>query len=78
MIGRLHWIDGGKLARYILQCQVCGRGALFRLYTDFLQDTELGGLADRPGDMVDVFHTAFGLAGLSLLEFPGLEEVHPV
>jgi geranylgeranyl transferase type-2 subunit beta len=61
LIGRLHWIDGGKLARYILQCQ----------------DVELGGVADRPGDMVDVFHTCFGIAGLSLLEWPGLEEVDP-
>ena len=59
MIGRLHWIDGGKLARFILECQ----------------DSEQGGIADRPGDMVDVFHTHFGIAGLSLLEFPGLEEV---
>jgi geranylgeranyl transferase type-2 subunit beta len=62
MIERLHWIDGGKLARYILQCQ----------------DMEKGGLADRPGDMVDVFHTVFGIAGLCLLEWPGLEEVDPV
>lgn len=38
----------------------------------------MGGLADRPGDMVDVFHTNFGLAGLSLLGYPGLEEVDPV
>lgn len=43
-----------------------------------LQDPDLGGLADRPGDMVDVFHTVFGLAGLSLLKYPGLEEVDPV
>ena len=36
----------------------------------------MGGLADRPGDMVDVFHTHFGIAGLSLLGFPGLQEVN--
>ena len=36
----------------------------------------MGGLADRPGDMVDVFHTLFGIAGLSLLGFPGLQEVN--
>jgi len=29
----------------------------------FLQDPEGGGIADRPGDMVDVFHTLFGVAG---------------
>lgn len=28
-----------------------------------LQDPEGGGIADRPGDMVDVFHTLFGVAG---------------
>ncbi len=26
-----------------------------------------GGISDRPGDMPDVFHTFFGIAGLSLL-----------
>ncbi|KAF2744115.1 geranylgerany transferase type II beta subunit [Sporormia fimetaria CBS 119925] len=62
MLNKLHWIDGTKLATFILQCQ----------------DPELGGLADRPGDMVDVFHTVFGIAGLSLLKYPGLEEVDPV
>jgi len=62
MIGKLNWIDGHKLARFILGCQ----------------DTENGGIADRPGDMVDVFHTVFGIAGLSLLGWEGLEEVDAV
>ncbi|CZR51047.1 probable Rab geranylgeranyl transferase type II beta subunit [Phialocephala subalpina] len=62
MIGRLHWIDGAKLSAFILKCQ----------------DPEGGGFADRPGDMVDVFHTCFGIAGLSLLDFEGLEEVDAV
>ncbi|KAH0534201.1 hypothetical protein FGG08_007212 [Glutinoglossum americanum] len=62
MIGRLHWIDGKKLEAFILRCQ----------------DPEMGGIADRPGDMVDVFHTVFGIAGLSLLKYPGLEEVDPI
>ena len=42
------------------------------------QDPEMGGIADRPGDMVDVFHTVFGIAGLSLLGFRGLEPVDPI
>jgi geranylgeranyl transferase type-2 subunit beta len=42
------------------------------------QDYEGGGISDRPGDMVDVFHTVFGIAGLSLLGFPGLVEVDPL
>ncbi|MCJ1251578.1 hypothetical protein MMC30_008813 [Trapelia coarctata] len=62
MIGRLHWIDGERLANFILRCQ----------------DPAMGGFADRPGDMVDVFHTFFGVAGLSLLNYPGLEEVDPI
>lgn len=51
MINRLHWIDQDGLRRFILKCQ----------------DTEGGGIADRPGNMADVFHTFFGLCGLSLL-----------
>ncbi|EEH47411.1 Rab geranylgeranyltransferase BET2 [Paracoccidioides brasiliensis Pb18] len=62
MIGRLHWINGEKLAAFIIRCQ----------------DPDGGGIADRPGDMVDVFHTVFGIAGLSLLNYPGLKEVDPI
>lgn len=62
IIGRDHWIDRDSLTRFILQCQ----------------DTENGGISDRPGDMVDVWHTCFGMAGLSLLGYPGLETVDPV
>ncbi|KAK6418932.1 Rab geranylgeranyltransferase [Oleoguttula sp. CCFEE 5521] len=61
MIGRLHWIDQKKLGRFILECQ----------------DPDEGGIADRPGDMVDVFHLCFGVAGLSLVEYEGLVEVDP-
>lgn len=59
---RLHWIDSGKLIEFILSAQ----------------DPDNGGIADRPGDMADVFHTLFGIAGLSLLGYPGLGEVDPV
>lgn len=62
MIGRTHWIDKDKLVGFILRCQ----------------DTEHGGLSDRPDNMVDVWHTCFGLTGLSLLQYPGLEQVNPV
>lgn len=78
MINRLHWIDGERLKRFILQCQVDVYIKIkARIVLILLKDTELGGIADRPGDMVDVFHTNFGLAGLSLLGYPGLEEVDP-
>ncbi|ODA82957.1 hypothetical protein RJ55_01466 [Drechmeria coniospora] len=62
IIRRTHWIDRDALVQFILQSQ----------------DAELGGISDRPGDMVDVWHTCFGLAGLSLLGYPGLESVDPV
>jgi len=62
MIDRLHWIDKDKLVGFILSCQ----------------DAEGGGISDRPGDAVDVFHTVFGLAGLSLMRYEGLLEVDPV
>lgn len=62
IIDRTHWIDRQKLITFILKCQ----------------DTELGGISDRPGNMVDVWHTLFGLTGLSLLGYPGMVEVDPV
>ncbi|XP_077986268.1 geranylgeranyl transferase type-2 subunit beta-like [Glandiceps talaboti] len=64
IIGRIHWIDKKRLQTFILACQ----------------DEETGGFADRPGDMVDPFHTLFGIAGLSLLgSFPDqIKAVSPV
>lgn len=62
MIDRTHWIDRDALIGFILRSQ----------------DLEIGGISDRPGDMVDVWHTVFGLAGLSLLGYPDLELVDPV
>jgi geranylgeranyl transferase type-2 subunit beta len=41
------------------------------------KDLENGGIADYPGDRADVFHTFFGLAGLSLLGCPQLKRIHP-
>lgn len=80
MIDRLHWIDGKKLASFVLQCQVCYDSSLYDydLYSNMTQDPEAGGFADRPGNMVDVYHTHFGIAGLSLLGMEGLQEVDPV
>eukprot|EP00850_Spirogloea_muscicola_P022913 SM000318S12215 [mRNA] locus=s318:104839:107258:+ [translate_table: standard] len=62
IIDRLHWIHAPKLQRFILRCQ----------------DDERGGIADRPEDMVDIFHTFFGLAGLSLMGHRALAAVDPV
>lgn len=62
MVERTHWIDREALIRFILNCQ----------------DTKHGGFSDHPGNMTDVFHTCFGLTGLSLLGYEGLEAVDPV
>lgn len=42
------------------------------------KDAETGGFTDRPGDMVDLYHTLFGLAGLSLLGESSLKKINPV
>jgi len=69
MLGADHWIDRPGLAAFILRCQ----------------DAEDGGVADRPGNVADVFHTFFGVGGLSLLrwfdgrdEFAGRPAIDPV
>jgi len=42
------------------------------------QDKE-GGIADKPGNLVDVFHTFFGIGGLSLLRAQeGLKTIDPI
>uniref|UniRef100_A0A915E360 Geranylgeranyl transferase type-2 subunit beta n=1 Tax=Ditylenchus dipsaci TaxID=166011 RepID=A0A915E360_9BILA len=62
IIKKLHWIDKNSLTKFILASQ----------------DDESGGIADRPEDAADPFHTVFGLSGLSLLDYPGLEPVDAV
>ncbi len=54
ILQHLNWIDSDKLIKFILSAQ----------------DEQGGGIADRPGDMVDVFHTLFGLAGEHDVEYP--------
>lgn len=61
MFGRVDWIDKIKLRAFILSAQ----------------NEEEGGIADREGDEADVFHTIFGIAGLSLMGFENLEPIDP-
>lgn len=62
MLETTDWIDKEGLFRYILACQ----------------DVEgEGGIADKPGNMPDVYHTFFGLCGLSLLGYTGYD-LHPI
>lgn len=53
LVEQVDWIDGSKLKGFILLCQ----------------DSEDGGIAERPGNLADIFHTFFGIAGLSLLGY---------
>lgn len=62
IIGKLNWIDFDKLREFILGSQ----------------DEITGGISDRPDNQVDVFHTIFGIAGLSLMNFENLVPVDPI
>lgn len=62
ILGNTSWIDKEKLIEFILSAQ----------------DTKEGGISDRKGNRVDVFHTLFGIAGLSLLGYPGLKPIDPI
>lgn len=62
ILGKSNWINFSKLTEFILQCQ----------------DPHKGGISDRPDNEVDVFHTNFGLAGLSLMGFENLNPIDPV
>jgi geranylgeranyl transferase type-2 subunit beta len=53
MMKRQDFIDLKLLEKFILECQ----------------DEDDGGIADRPGNCNDVFHTFFGLAALSLMNY---------
>lgn len=55
LLTKVDWIDGSGLKGFILRCQ----------------DAEDGGIAERPGNLADIFHTFFGIAGLSLLGYFG-------
>jgi len=78
MIDRLHWVDGNKLVAFILKCQVRFLRLRYQDQAKIVQDPEAGGFADRPGNMVDVYHTHFAIAGLSLLKYEGIQEVDPI
>ncbi|KAL7751315.1 Rab geranylgeranyltransferase [Sorochytrium milnesiophthora] len=62
VIKREHWINKDALMRFILRAQ----------------DDETGGIAERPEHVSDLFHTLFGIAGLSMLGYEGLQAVDPV
>jgi geranylgeranyl transferase type-2 subunit beta len=91
-LGRLSWIDAEALTGFILACQDAESGldhappstALSAAFSTFglqcapLRASDAGGFADRPGDMVDPFHTLFGVAALSLLGHGSVSPVNPI
>ncbi|TFY61980.1 hypothetical protein EVJ58_g4166 [Rhodofomes roseus] len=77
ILDRLDEIDQETLGWWLAERQLPNGGLNGR--PEKLEDeTEHGGIADRPGDQPDVFHTHFGVAGLSLLGYPGLADLDPV
>ncbi|KAL8427834.1 hypothetical protein Efla_005800 [Eimeria flavescens] len=63
ILGFKRWVDSPSLCRFILEAQ----------------DAAAGGIADRPADVADPFHTFFGLAALGMLGATHeLEELDPV
>ena len=61
MIGADSYFDKKLMIKFILECQ----------------DSEEGGFGDRPGNCQDVFHTFFGLCGLSLMGYGELKKIDP-
>jgi len=64
MIERQDWINLDELRKYVLNCQ------------DLEMDGTGGGIADRPGNETDVFHTFFGLTALSLMKKYDLQAIN--
>lgn len=64
ILGKSHWVNLEKLQRFILSCQ----------------DPIEGGISDRPDNQTDIYHTCFGIAGLSLIDYTkfDLDEIDPV
>lgn len=63
MINRQHWVNFEALSGFINKAQ----------------DLEgKGGISDRAGNESDVFHTFFGIAGLSLMGYHDLEKIDPI
>ncbi|SCV70834.1 BQ2448_3596 [Microbotryum intermedium] len=79
ILGRQHWIDADKLKKFILSAQVRNLYHTQKAYfsprrfwetqklpctgRNHVQDPDQGGIADRPDDVPDVWHTVFGIAG---------------
>ncbi|CAJ0862743.1 9718_t:CDS:2, partial [Entrophospora sp. SA101] len=61
IVNSLHLVDADLLGWWLCERQL-KNGGLNGRPEKLEDDPECGGIADRPGDMVDVFHTLFGIA----------------
>jgi len=83
IIGRDHWISKTKLINFILECQDSGiieatLPAPPGVDSGLADPAVGGGIAERPGNMADIFHSFFGIAGLSLMEYFSVFSPEPV
>lgn len=64
ILNKKHWVDLNKLQSFILSCQ----------------DPIAGGISDRPDNQTDIYHTCFGITGLSLIDYEkyNLEPIDPI
>ncbi len=67
--------EGGPLDPNLPRVATAHRNVALLVW--IVQDEEDGGISDRPDDMADVYHTFFGIAGLSLMGYPGLAAIDP-
>jgi geranylgeranyl transferase type-2 subunit beta len=68
ILNKVSSINADKLSSFVLSAQMSvslSTPAPFHVFQDPEGGGKGGGIADRPGDMVDVFHTHFGIAGLT-------------
>lgn len=71
-LNAINRISKHKLEEFILKCQDIHSN-------DPNSIGDVGGFADRPGDVGDLFHTLFGLTGLSLIGNQQIyEEIDPL
>ncbi|THH06571.1 hypothetical protein EW145_g3993 [Phellinidium pouzarii] len=77
ILDRLDVVDADTLAWWLAERQL-PNGGLNGRPEKLEDDSDAGGIADRPDNTADVFHTHFGIAGLSILGYPHLEDLDPV
>jgi geranylgeranyl transferase type-2 subunit beta len=89
ILGKTSWIDRKKLGDFIVNCQddkaggISDRPGIY--HSSFIFSLLVmvcmcmyPMLCCKIGDLADVWHTYFGISGLSLLGYPDLNQIDPV